>query len=249
MIKKIFTGIIFFIVIFSLGFQTQTFFPTVEDVGLVQKTFLETGVFYEYANINSWAKITNSFVNFSNLMKYGEIAIKDMEIDKEKTKISHVEEKNFRQIEIVCRENNRQVNIVIQSLKSGLKEETYLLIDEYLLKGYSDVLKEKGLINNIFKELKLKSITTICFVGTFEGKLNKEKSSSIVKLVLNKLGAQKIEGMEDENVMSISAYSTKLKEYIKVGSEKINLNVAIRYSSFDDKTYLWLATPIIAIEY
>lgn len=60
---------------------------------------------------------------------------------------------------------------------------------------------------------------------------------------------KKVEGMEDENIISVSAYSSKLKEYIKLGSEKINLNVAIRYSSFDDKTYIWVATPIIAIEY
>ncbi|ABY91424.1 MAG: hypothetical protein XD65_0307 [Caldanaerobacter subterraneus] len=249
MFKKIFTGLIIFIVIFSFGFQKQTFLSLTEDVSLTKEVFLTTGATYEYANINGWAKVDNVFTNFDNLTKYVEKALESMEIDKEKIKVSKSEKDNFRQIEIDYSENMRAISIVAQSIKNRDKGEAYLLIDEYLLKGYQDVEKEKKLIDNTFKELKGKPEITTCFVGTFKGKLNKEKNSSIVKLILDKLDAQKVEGMEDENIISVSAYSSKLKEYIKLGSEKINLNVAIRYSSFDDKTYIWVATPIIAIEY
>ncbi|AIS51364.1 hypothetical protein TKV_c01590 [Thermoanaerobacter kivui] len=250
MFKKIITGIIIFVGLFSLlSVQRQAFLSFNDDVELVKRSFLNTGAKYQYANINAWAKINNDFTSFDKLNEYIEVAIKAMNIDKDKAKISRIEENNFRQVGVEYAENTRQVNIAVQTLKNGSKSETYMLIDEYLLKGYDDVLKEKSLINNSFKMLKLKTKMAVCFVGIFNGKLNKEKNSSIVKLVLNELNAQKVEGMEDENVTSVSAYSDKIKEYIKLGSEKINLNVAIRYSSFDDKTYIWVATPIIAIEY
>jgi len=249
MVKRIILGIIIFTVLFSLSVQRQAFLSFDDNVELVKMTFLNTGAKYEYANINAWAKISNDFTSFYKINEYVEITIKNMNINKQKTKISRIEENNFRQVQVEYTENTRHINIAVQSLKNGSKSETYMVIDEYLINGYDNALKEKALINNSFKILKLKPKVTVCFVGTFKGKLNKEKNSSIVKLVLDKLHAQKVEGMEDENIISVSAYSSKLKEYIKLGSEKINLNVAIRYSSFDDKTYLWVATPIIAIEY
>ncbi|MGI1690562.1 YwmB family TATA-box binding protein [Thermoanaerobacter uzonensis] len=249
MVKRIILGIIIFTVLFSLSVQRQAFLSFDDNIELVKMTFLNTGAKYEYANINAWTKINNDFTPFYKINEYIEIAIKNMNINRQKTKISRIEENNFRQVEVEYTENTRHINIAVQSLKNGSKSETYMLIDEYLINGYDNALKEKELINNTFKILKLKPKVTVCFVGTFKGKLNKEKNSSIVKLVLDKLHAQKVEGMEDENIISVSAYSSKLKEYIKLGSEKINLNVAIRYSSFDDKTYLWVATPIIAIEY
>lgn len=249
MIKRIIIGIIVFAVLFSLSIQKQAFLSFDDNVELVKMTFLNTGAKYEYTNINAWAKINNEFIPFPKINEYVEIAIKNMNINKQKIRISRIEENNFRQIEVEYTENTRHINISVQSLKNGAKRETYMLIDEYLINGYDNALKEKLLINSTYKVLKLKPKTAVCFVGTFKGKLNKEKNSSIVKLVLEKLNARKIEGMEDESIMSVSAYTDRLKEYIKLGSEKINLNVAIRYSSFDDKTYLWVATPIIAIEY
>ena len=247
--KKIIIGIMIFAVLFSLGVQRQAFLSFDDDVELVKRSFLSTGAKYEYANINAWSKVNDDFASFDKINEYVEVTIKNMNLDKQKIKVSRIEENKFRQLVVEYAENTRHINIAVQSLKNDAQSETYMLIDEYLIKGYDNVLKERSLINNSFKLLELKPKVTVCFVGTFKGKLNKEKNSSIVKLVLDKLDAQKIEGMEEENIISVSAYSSKLKEYIKLGSEKINLNVAIRYSSFDDKTYLWVATPIIAIEY
>lgn len=118
--------------------------------------------------------------------------LKAWKLTKKKIKVSKSEKDNFRQIEIDYSENMRAISIVAQSIKNRDKGEAYLLIDEYLLKGYQDVEKrKKKLIDNTFKELKGKPEITTCFVGTFKGKLNKEKNSSIVKLILDKLDAQK----------------------------------------------------------
>lgn len=251
MIKKFFIGIIVLIGMFSLfNIQKQAFIESKDGLELVKESFFATGAKYEYSNINAWSKTNDNFVTFDRLNDYVEKAIKSMWIDKKYIKTSRIENDNFRQIDVEYEDkNSRQVSIVAQTIKNGLKSETYVLIDEYLLNGYDDVLKERKLINGLYQSLKLKPRVTTCFVGTFGGMLNKDKNSSIVNLVLNKLNAKKVEGMEDENILSVSAHSDKIKEYIEIGSEKINLNVATRYSSFDNKTYIWVATPIIAIEY
>lgn len=251
MIKKFFIGIIVLTGMFFLfNIQKQAFTSASDGVELVKESFFATGAKYEYSNINAWAKVSDKFISFDKLNDYVEKAMKSMSIDKKYVKTSKIENDNFRQIDVEYEDkNSRQVSIVAQSIKNGIKSETYVLVDEYLLNGYDDVLKERRLINGLYQSLKFRPRITTCFVGTFDGKLNKDKNSSIVKLVLDELNAKKVEGMEDENVLSVSAHSDKIKEYIEIGSEKINLNIAIRYSTFDNKTYIWVATPIIAIEY
>jgi len=34
-----------------------------------------------------------------------------------------------------------------------------------------------------------------------------------------------------------------------VNGKKVNMNLAIRYNSYEDRTYIWLATPVITVEY
>ncbi len=56
--------------------------------------------------------------------------------------------------------------------------------------------------------------------------------------------------IEDENFLSVNAYSKLLKENnLKYLDREINLNIGIRYSEDDDKTMIYIATPIIKIDY
>ena len=62
--------------------------------------------------------------------------------------------------------------------------------------------------------------------------------------------AEKISDIEEENFLSVNAYSKLLKENnLKYLDWEINLNIGIRYSEDDDKTMIYIATPIIKIDY
>ena len=62
--------------------------------------------------------------------------------------------------------------------------------------------------------------------------------------------AEKISDIEEENFLSVNAYSKLLKENnFKYLDREINLNIGIRYSEDDDKTMIYIATPIIKIDY
>jgi len=61
--------------------------------------------------------------------------------------------------------------------------------------------------------------------------------------------AKKVEGITEENLISISAYSPRVKSSILVNEKRVNINLAMRYNSYEDKTYIWLATPVITTEY
>ena len=64
------------------------------------------------------------------------------------------------------------------------------------------------------------------------------------------MNAKEIDRIEDETFISITAYSKLLDEnYLEYLGNKINLNIGMRYSEDEDKTLLYIATPIIKLDY
>ncbi|SNX53554.1 YwmB family TATA-box binding protein [Thermoanaerobacterium sp. RBIITD] len=250
MFKKLSLVIITIIVVFALlNSQMNAFSAKNDDILLLQNSFTETGAHYEYSNINAWAKSSTKFTMMNEMANTSAKIIKSMGIDDKKVKVSKLNQENFRQYDSEYDAGNKKVSIIIQSIKNDASSETYILIDEYLLHNNMNVADELSKINKAYSSLSLEPKIATCYVGTFPGQLNKDRISSIVKEVMGNMDAAKVEGLNDENLFSISAHTNKIKEYIELGSEKINLNISLRYSKYDNKTYIWVATPIIAIEY
>ncbi|MPM31804.1 hypothetical protein SDC9_78361 [bioreactor metagenome] len=64
------------------------------------------------------------------------------------------------------------------------------------------------------------------------------------------MNAEEIDRIEEENFVSITAYSKILSEnYLEYLGNKINLNIGMRYSEDEDKTLIYIATPIIKLDY
>ena len=72
----------------------------------------------------------------------------------------------------------------------------------------------------------------------------------IKEKILYNMNAEEIDRIENENMISITAYSKLLdKNYLEYLGNKINLNIGIRYSEDEDKTLIYIATPIIKLDY
>ena len=76
------------------------------------------------------------------------------------------------------------------------------------------------------------------------------KYDDILEKILYNMNAEEIDRIENENMISITAYSKLLdKNYLEYLGNKINLNIGIRYSEDEDKTLIYIATPIIKLDY
>lgn len=89
----------------------------------------------------------------------------------------------------------------------------------------------------------------ICMTGSMDGKLNDNELETVFERIFKSAGADKVEGMRDGGLVSVSAFSPVIDEAVRVNGKRINLNVAVRYNSYEGKTYIWLATPVITTEY
>jgi hypothetical protein len=61
--------------------------------------------------------------------------------------------------------------------------------------------------------------------------------------------AKEVEGLSSEEVNSISAFSGNINSFVLSNNKKVNMQIAMRYSSYDDKTYIWIGSPLIHVEY
>lgn len=90
---------------------------------------------------------------------------------------------------------------------------------------------------------------TSCIIGTYEGKLEDNVKEKVINRVMGSLDVKEIEGFREENMRSIVGFSSRMKDYIKYNGKKVNMNIALRYNSYEDKTYVWIGTPLIAVGY
>ena len=124
------------------------------------------------------------------------------------------------------------LNIKINQYTNDEKQNQYV-------KRLRNVSDNEGL------DYKISTIIT----GYFDGLLKSAQIDSIYKKLLNDANARDINAMKDKGLVSVTAYSPDIENYIRIGNKKVNLNFAARYNSYEKRTYIWIANPVILTEY
>ncbi|WZL73621.1 YwmB family TATA-box binding protein [Clostridiaceae bacterium 35-E11] len=140
------------------------------------------------------------------------------------------------------------IAIIVQSTKDVSIRETNIVIDMVQEGEFVEIDGLGNTIKDVLKPYGTAKLTS-CITATYPGKLRKTDKEKIAKNVFHSLDAKEIEGLREENIISIVGFSPKIQDWISYGGNKANLNVALRYNSYEDRTYLWIATPLIAIGY
>ncbi len=109
------------------------------------------------------------------------------------------------------------------------------------------LLREK--IEEVFNLYKLKSEVNSCITGTYDGNLADSQLEGICRKILNDSSAKKVDSLRQTNVISVSAFSPMIKDKLSIDGKNVNLSLAIRYNKLENKTYLWVATPVVNTEY
>lgn len=89
----------------------------------------------------------------------------------------------------------------------------------------------------------------LTLTGTIPGQLNEPQRTAKMKAMFRAAGARRVEAVADGDLSSYSGYTPDLPQYVLVGVRKINFNVAFRYHSNDDQTYILVGTPLLNGEY
>lgn len=104
-------------------------------------------------------------------------------------------------------------------------------------------------IESIFNKFNKPVEITTCIIGTIEGKLKEADLKKSVTKSMKKVKGKIVEEYFDSSISSYTAFTPLIENSIFSGEKKVNLNLAIRYNEYENKTYIWIGTPIITTGY
>ncbi len=262
--------------LYNISVQAAKTTGTHEEILLLEA--VETGGFQtEEFNINISTYIPDKLLTIKEIENMREDMMKIFDVDKEITIIDRddmnnphspnyleclpdtedeiileqrTEDEGYNEVItfIPCEDGNMTV---IKMLSTQIEEraETYIAVDITRNKGYKRVVGICNQIQEYLNKYENKVETAINITGAQQGRLGNAEEKQGQKAVFDFLKAKKVEVLEDEHLTSITAYSPLISSHISYGGKNVNIQLAMRYSEYEDKTYLWIATPLITVTY
>lgn len=229
------------------------------------------GMLISYADIksnNEYYKLIETFNNTQANFKFYNIkanAVIDYNISKtqmrdicieivnnlglEESNIKWEESKNKQENQIYAQIKSDERNVSIICIKKNEKE-SYVIVDILENKVYKSIVDIYTILEATLKKHTPQVDINTCISGEYTKKLQINKYDDILDKILYNMNAEEIDRIEEENFVSITAYSEILSEnYLEYLGNKINLNIGMRYSEDEDKTLIYIATPIIKLDY
>ncbi|WFA08689.1 YwmB family TATA-box binding protein [Tissierella sp. Yu-01] len=192
----------------------------------------------------------NDLVKYFGLL--GQEGAKNTELSAD----SYVKEKiiddSYRQINYFGFDKSSNPLTII--ISSYLNEETgngqtYLYINLIKKEQFNKINDIMIGVKNLFEKYERNVEITTCLIGYIDGKLSKTEINDISLKSLHNLSCKIVDEYEDSQLVSYTAYTESIEDYILAGDDRINLNVALRYNEYDNQTLIWIGTPIITSGY
>lgn len=229
------------------------------------------GIFTSYADVkySNWTKNfiyafeqTDANFKFYNIKVNcvvsdisNEKQIKNMYIDivnslnLDTNKIKWKQEQDNDGFKIYAQIQGKSYNVSLKSIKKNNKEY-YIIVDILNNKVYKNIVDIYPTLNNVLNKYSNDVEICFCIIGEYTKNLQLYKSNDILENILYNMNAKKIDKIKEDNIISVTAYSDLLTENdLDYLENKINLNIGIRYSQNEDKTLIYMATPIIKLDY
>ena len=209
-------------------------------------TFNDTQAEFKFYNIKA-----NGFIDYDITKN----EIKDICIDiindlgLEESNIKWEEKWDNQENQIYIQSNTLEKSISIIGIKKNSKE-SYIIVDILDNKVYKNIVDIYTILEkSLYKYSSNVDIST-CISGEFYKKIQFNKYNDILEEILYNMNAEEIDRIENDNMVSVTAYSKFLEDnYLEYLGNQINLNIGIRYSEDEDKTLIYIATPIIKLDY
>lgn len=229
----------------AAAYQTRFF---TEEEALIT-SFKSTGADVLESTISGWTKLNDRFLAIEQIE--AEMAGIISRIDPDSTTVEKKEEGEGQLNKMVLygSKGDKAYNIAIESIKHEIGGETYIVFDVSMDRSYKDLPTERQKMADAIQVNESSINFSSCIIGTYKGRLEDKDADKKSRIALQAINARKVEGIENEELKSISAFSTSVGGYVLSDQTRVNVQLAMRYSAYDDRTYIWIGTPLIPMGY
>ncbi len=125
----------------------------------------------------------------------------------------------------------------------------YVYVNITVYNNIDCAVSYRELVEGMFDAMGIQGNVNMNLVGSLEGALNRTEKNELADGLLDRLGAKVVTENRDNDIFTIYAYSKGAGSYITIGGNKINMNIAIGYDEEQDRTKVYLASPINSLDY
>lgn len=210
------------------------------------------GAGVEEMSVNVWAKLPATGQEDSELETVACQAMEQLGVGQGSYQISYNKTDAQRMVrtEAIADYFHAVVIAEVVSPNSTEQAEVYLVILVETKPGSDTEFAEwQDKISAIVKNFGGTPRISTCLVGWLDGKLKDGEWHMRLRSGFNAVNATIIDKVMYENFASYAGFSPGISDYLEVGGKHININMAMRYSPYDDRTYITIGSPVITREY
>lgn len=133
--------------------------------------------------------------------------------------------------------------------EEGKEIKQYMIASIALDKDMESALAHKKKLEKILGDYTKDSRSSANVIGTYDGKLDLDKRNEVADGIIREMGAKIVTEHRDMKLYTIYAYTTYVSDYVMQEDQAVNVNIAMRYNEEEDKTYVYVATPVLGLDY
>lgn len=133
-----------------------------------------------------------------------------------------------------------------QKEEASIKMQHYIVIRLDVMESIHSIDKFRKKIEKTLQEIGVENKqVTVQYEGSFDGALSSEEKKRISNLLIDELQGKAAMKYEEDDIYTVYAYTGLINEYIVSMGSKVNIQIAISYDEKQNKTVVYLATPIL----
>ena len=238
------------ILILVCGFICKDASYASKNEGLILSCFELTKAHIEECSLSGWIVMDKIFMDEQELNSKLDVLISELDFVESNIKKEIQIAVGMNKAVLYAEKDSGIYDIVVESMRNDDGEEKSYCSFRAIFNGsYADIIHDKYFVEKVFHEAGLPIKLDMMIIGSYKEKITKEQGEVLVKKILNNIKAYEVERMKDEETISVAAYSSQAAGYIYSRGRKVNVQIAVRYSEYEDKTYILIGSPVIPFEY
>lgn len=223
---------------------------------ILVKAFGCSGAAVAETNINAYASAADVFLDKEEVTEMVKSLAEGMDLDYEQAERVENFSLDYNQLSVIGKnKEGYSVVIIVHSMDfTGIEDgpggfESNIVVDVALGGDMEELPHTERKVKDLVEGYMEGARTNCCIVGSYAERVPQDDIEAIIGSILQSAGASEVERAVYDGFVSISAYTPDIGRYVEMGENRVNLNVAMRYNSFEGRTYIWLGSPVISLEY
>jgi|LFRM01.1.fsa_nt_gb hypothetical protein len=204
-------------------------------------------------NVQGWTRVNRKFITLEELERLAEKAA--IRLGESAPRMISEGDGDFRQVRIQSiLEDGTVLSLAAQSLinyaQPESKGETYISVN---------IAQKIDTANSIFWSDTVRAALSFPFASSPQvlttviaarpGKMAREDQEKLISKMFSTAEAARIDGVNTEQLVSVTGFTPAIKDFLEIGDNEVNLNIAVRYHIDDGQTYIYIGSPLLAGEY